>query len=69
MRFTSSTIIIREPDYILQLDYFIITIIVITFSTACGYTNSPCQISLWEETGAPEENPRLSAEGLLTLFT
>ena len=24
--------------------------------------NSPCQLSLWEETGVPGENPRLSAE-------
>jgi hypothetical protein len=26
------------------------------------YPNPPCQLSLWEETGAPGENPRLSAE-------
>jgi hypothetical protein len=25
------------------------------------YPNPPCQVSLWEETGAPRENPRLSA--------
>jgi hypothetical protein len=31
--------------------------------------NSPCQHSLWEETGAPGENPRLSVECWLTLFT
>ena len=31
--------------------------------------NPPCQLSLWEETGAPGENPRLSAERRLTLFT
>jgi hypothetical protein len=24
--------------------------------------NPPCQLSLWEETGVPGENPRLSAE-------
>ena len=24
--------------------------------------NPPCQLSLWEETGEPGENPRLSAE-------
>ena len=29
--------------------------------------NTPCQHSLWEETGIPGENPRLSVEG--TLFT
>jgi hypothetical protein len=28
----------------------------------CVYPNPPCQLSLWEETGAPGENPRLSAE-------
>ena len=33
------------------------------------YPNPPCQFSLWEETGVPEENPRLSAERWLTLFT
>jgi hypothetical protein len=34
--------------------------------------NPPCQLSLWEETGVPGENPRLSAERwlfFLTLFT
>jgi hypothetical protein len=31
------------------------------------YPNPPCQLSLWEETGAPGENPRLSAERWLTL--
>jgi hypothetical protein len=35
----------------------------------CVYPNPPCQLSLWEETGAPGENPRLSAERWLTLFT
>jgi hypothetical protein len=27
--------------------------------------NPPCQLSLWEETGVPGENPRLSAERFL----
>ena len=35
----------------------------------CVYPNPPCQLSLWEEIGAPGENPRLSAERWLTLFT
>jgi hypothetical protein len=35
----------------------------------CVYPNPPCQLSLWEETGATGENPRLSAERWLTLFT
>jgi hypothetical protein len=30
--------------------------------------NPPCQLSLWEETGVPGENPRLSAERWLLLF-
>jgi hypothetical protein len=29
---------------------------------ALSLPNPPCQLSLWEETGAPGENPRLSAE-------
>jgi hypothetical protein len=35
----------------------------------CVYPNPTCQLSLWEETGAPGENPRLSAERWPTLFT
>jgi hypothetical protein len=35
----------------------------------CVYPNPPCQLSLWEETGAPGENPRLSAERWQPLFT
>jgi hypothetical protein len=35
----------------------------------CVYPNPPCQLSLWEETGVPGENQRLSAERWLTLFT
>ena len=35
----------------------------------CVYANPPCQLSLWEETGAPGENPRLSAESLPRIFT
>jgi hypothetical protein len=31
--------------------------------------NQPCQHSLWEETGVPGENPRLSAERWPALFT
>ena len=30
--------------------------------------NPPCQLSLWEETGVPGENPRLSAERWLYSF-
>jgi hypothetical protein len=35
----------------------------------CVYPNPHCQLSLWEETGAPGENPQLSAKRWLTLFT
>jgi hypothetical protein len=35
----------------------------------CVYPNPPCQLALWEETGAPGENPRLLAERRATLFT
>jgi hypothetical protein len=35
----------------------------------CVYPNPPCQLSLWEETGEPGENPRLSTDRWLTLFT
>ena len=31
--------------------------------------NPLCQLSLWEETGVPGENPRLSAERLTVLFS
>ena len=34
-----------------------------------AYPNPPCQLSLWEEIGAPGENPRLSAKRWQTLFT
>ena len=30
--------------------------------TVGPYYLSPCQLSLWEETGVPGENPQLSAE-------
>ena len=44
-----------SPDYLSykQLRYYFLS---------CVYPNPPCQLSLWEETGAPGENPRLSAE-------
>ena len=31
------------------------------YASYCG-PFLPCQLSLWEETGVPGENPRLSAE-------
>jgi hypothetical protein len=52
---------------ITYLRLFIFTTIVILLN--CVYPNPPCQLSLWEETGAPGENPRLSAECWRTLFT
>ena len=40
------------------------------WTNCCGpvVRNPPCQLSLWEETGVPGENPRLSAE-LTILFS
>ena len=38
---------------------FIFTTIMINYLLNCVYPNPPCQLSLWEETGAPGENPRL----------
>jgi hypothetical protein len=37
------------------------------YANYCGpfLPNSPCQLSLWEETGVPGGNPRLSAERIL----
>jgi hypothetical protein len=40
---------------------FVIIIIIIIIIN-CVYPNPACQLSLWEGTGAPGENPRLSAE-------
>ena len=57
-------------NYLLSLDYFILTtIMILLFLINCVYPNPLCQLSLWEETGAPWENPRLSAERWPTLFT
>ena len=49
--------VLRLPNYIHtylynNCDFFLNSV----------YANPPCQLSLWEETGAPEENPRLEAE-------
>jgi hypothetical protein len=47
-------------NYKLSIDYFIFTTIVIRYY--CVYPDPPYQLSLREETGAPGENPQLSAE-------
>jgi hypothetical protein len=65
MHFTSS--IIRLPNYILSLDLSLQQLWY--YFPNCVYSNPPCQLSLWEETGAPGENSRLSTERWLTLFT
>jgi hypothetical protein len=50
-------------NYILSLDWFYLyNNCDMTFFVKCVYPNPPCQLSLWEETEAPGENPRLSAE-------
>jgi hypothetical protein len=61
--------VLRLPNYILSLDYLSLQQLWYYFLN-CVYPNPPCQLSLWEETGAPGENPRLSAElRWQTLFT
>jgi uncharacterized C2H2 Zn-finger protein len=62
-------------EYYAHVTYLVYTIYLyinwdITFLTVnCVYPNPPCQLSLWEETGVPGENPRLSTERWQTLFT
>ena len=46
---------IYNPYLYLHLQFFLIIFLTIN-------PNPPCQLSLWEETGEPRENPRLSAE-------
>jgi transposase InsO family protein len=58
--------VLRLPNYILSLDYLQQ---LWYYFLDCVHPNPPCQLSLWEETGAPGENPRLSAERWQTLFT
>ena len=53
--------------YLLSLDYLSLQQLWYYFLN-CVYPNPPCQLSLWEETRAPGENPRLSAERWQTLF-
>ena len=57
--------VFRLPNYIISIYYLIFPTIVICFLN-CVHPNPPCQPSLWEETGAPGENPRLSAVRALT---
>jgi hypothetical protein len=47
--------------YLLSLDYLFLQQSWYFFPNYV-YPNVPCQLSLWEETGATGENPRLSAE-------
>jgi hypothetical protein len=54
--------------YYLLLDYLFLQQLWCYFPNYV-YPNPPCQLFLWEETGAPGENPRLSAERWRTLFT
>jgi hypothetical protein len=55
-----------------QVKYLFAALLVHTSLMICALTyvpNPPCQLSLWEETGVPGENPRLSAERWLYSFT
>ena len=60
---------INYLSYLLSLTIYIhiFNFVFIIFLTI--YPNPPCQLSLWEETGEPGENPRLSAECWRTLPT
>jgi hypothetical protein len=54
-----------EVDCELTNDAFKQPLLVRTSLMICPLTyvfDPPCQLSLWEETGVPGENPRLSAE-------
>ena len=49
----------EEPKLPIILNYLHFTnFIVIAFLTITPFYNSACQLSLWEETGEPRENPR-----------
>jgi hypothetical protein len=54
-------LLILSPDYLSlqQLRYYV---------PNCVYPNPPCQLSLWEETGAPGENPRLFSQESVARF-
>jgi hypothetical protein len=54
----STTQVVKAALHTTVFILFQFTTIAILFSN-CFY---PCQLSLWEETGASGENPRLSAE-------
>ncbi len=54
--------VLRLRNDILSPDYFIFITIVVTFLTACVQPNPLRQLFLWEESGAPGENLRLSLE-------
>jgi hypothetical protein len=60
--------VLHLPNYIHSLDYLSSQQLWYYFLN-CVYPNPPCQLSLWEETGASGENPWLLAERWLTLFT
>jgi hypothetical protein len=49
-------------DYIKYYAYYLSLQQLRYYFPNCVYPNPSCQLSMWEETGAPGENPRLSAE-------
>jgi hypothetical protein len=59
--------VLRLLVYLLSLDYLSLQQLWYYFPNYV-YPNPPCQLPLWEETGALGENPRLSAERWPTLF-
>ena len=58
---------IKHLRYLIILNYLYLQFFLIIFLTI--NPNPPCQLSLWEKTGEPGENPRLSAECRRTLPT
>jgi hypothetical protein len=61
--------VLRLPNYLLNLSLTESLQQLWHYFLNYVYPNPPCQLSLWEETGVPGENPRLSAECWQTLFT
>ena len=48
----------EEPKLLIILNYLYLHILSSLLSQLLPHSNPPCQLSLWEETGEPGENPR-----------
>jgi hypothetical protein len=63
MRFTSRLVLYAYLiTYLAYGLFYLYNKCDITFLTVFILTDQLCRLSLWEETGAPGENPRLSVE-------